>query len=98
MRDRYEIDRAAGLHAREGALLDEHEKAWLGKMPKGWDEWSKGLEIEFRRGFPDTVSAPVKTFLEIGAKIRRLHPTVRRVVLFRVTGFGERLAACPALE
>jgi uncharacterized protein (TIGR02996 family) len=98
MRDRYEIDRAAALHRREDELLAQHQKEWLGTMPKGWDDWRTGASAEFRRGFVDTVSMPVRTFLELGAEVRRLHPTIRRVVLFRVAGYGPRLAACPALH
>jgi hypothetical protein len=41
---------------------------------------------------------PAKTFLEIGGEVRERHPTIRRVVLFRVNEYGERLAACAALE
>jgi uncharacterized protein (TIGR02996 family) len=98
MRDRYEIDRAAALHRREEELLVKHQKEWLGTMPKGWDDWRKGAGAEFRRGFVDTVSMPVRTFLDLGREVRRLHPTIRRVVLFRVHGYGARLAACPAID
>src|SRR5262245_35816935 len=94
IRDRYEIDRAWELHAREGQLLAKNRKKWLGRLPKGWDDWQTGAEIEFRRGFVDTVSMPVRTFLTLGPKILRLHPAVRRAVLFRVNGQGQRLAAC----
>jgi uncharacterized protein (TIGR02996 family) len=97
IRDRYEIARACELHAREGVLLREHRKEWLGPMPEGWDDWQTGAGVEFRRGFVDVVSMPVRTFLALGPEVLRLHPTVRRLVLFRVNGYGERLAACPAL-
>jgi hypothetical protein len=96
MRDRYEIDRAAALHRREEELLREHEKRLLGEMPEGWRDWRAGAAAEFRRGFVDTLSMPARTFLDLGQEARRLHPTVPRVVLFRVHGYGERLAANPA--
>jgi hypothetical protein len=98
MRDQYEIDRAAELHRREDELLRKHKKTWLGSMPEDWDKWQTGATAEFRRGFVDTVAMPVRTFLDLGPAIRRLHPTVRRVVLFRINGYGERLAACPTLD
>jgi uncharacterized protein (TIGR02996 family) len=98
MRDQYEIDRAAQLHKREDELRWEHQKKWLADMPTGWDEWQTGAAVEFRRGFVDTLSLPVRTFLDLGAEIRRLHPTIRRLVLFRVHGYGERLAVCPILD
>src|SRR5262245_34933312 len=86
MRDRYEIDHAAELHRRQDELLKEHRKPWLGRMPKGWDDWRTGADCEFRRGFVDVLSMPVRTFLNLGSKILRLHPTVRRLVLFRING------------
>ena len=98
IRDQYEIARSTELHKRESELLSAHQKVWLGRMPKGWDHWSTGVFIEFRRGFPDTLALPVRTFLQFGAAIRKCHPTIRRAVLFRVNGYGERLAACVALE
>jgi uncharacterized protein (TIGR02996 family) len=101
IRDRYEIDRAAELHGREEDLLRKHQQEWLGRKLTGWDRpfgRSDGAGAEFRRGFVDTVGMPVRTFLGIGAETRQLHPTIRRVVLFRVNGYGERLAACSALE
>ncbi|MDY3555796.1 TIGR02996 domain-containing protein [Gemmata sp. JC717] len=104
IRDRYEIPRAAELHAREKQFgcyrryTREAAQKWLGKMPKAWDDWQKGITIEFRRGFPDTLALPARTFLEVGAQIRERHPTIRRVVLFRVNGYGERVAMCPALS
>jgi uncharacterized protein (TIGR02996 family) len=97
MRDQYEIDRAAELHRRENELLWKYEKKWLGKMPE-WDDWRPDPAVKFRRGFVDTVSMPVRTFLDLGPKVLRSYPTIRRVVLFRVHGYGERLAACPALD
>jgi uncharacterized protein (TIGR02996 family) len=96
MRDKYEIPRAAELHEREDKLRSEAE--WLGTMPKGWDGWRTGNSILFRRGFPDTLALPARTILELGAQIRELHPTIRRVVLFRLNGYGERIARCAALQ
>ncbi len=98
MRDQYEKDRAVELHHREEKLLGKHQKKWLGRMPKGWEDWQIGASAEFRRGFVDFVEMPARTFLELGEAVRRLHPAIRRVVLFRVNGYGERLAACPAFE
>src|SRR5262245_744027 len=108
MRDRYEIDRAAELHRREEELLWKHGMTWLSPMPEGWGDWQymfyptgnpdNGAGGQFRRGFLDTVLMPVQTFFDIGPEVLRLQPTVRRLVLFRVNGHGERLAACRALE
>ncbi|MGH7225248.1 MAG: TIGR02996 domain-containing protein, partial [Gemmataceae bacterium] len=98
MRDQYEIDRAAELHHREEELLQEHQQEWLGQELEGWHRWREdGASAEFQRGFVDTIAMPVRTFLDLGANARRRHPTIRRVVLFRVNGQGEQLAASPAL-
>jgi uncharacterized protein (TIGR02996 family) len=98
IRDQYEIARAAELHTHEKELLRAHRREWFGPALEGWDRWREdGASAEFRRGFVDTISMPVRTFLTLGAEARRLHPTIRRVVLYRVNGYGERLAACPAL-
>ncbi|HEY1190018.1 MAG TPA: TIGR02996 domain-containing protein [Gemmata sp.] len=96
IRDKYEIPRAAELHERENKLL--REQNWLGDMPAGWDDYKVGMEIEFRRGFPDLLRCSVKAFTEFGHTIRERHPTIRRVVIHCLNGWGERLAACSALE
>ncbi len=106
MRDKYEIPRAAELHERErhfgsrGMYQHDLAREWLGAMPEGWNEneCELGQSIEFRRGLPDILAIPASLFLEQGKSIRELHPTIRRVVLFRVNGFGEQLAACAAVE
>jgi uncharacterized protein (TIGR02996 family) len=98
MRDRYEIPRATELHKLEESLIHEHQKKWLDQMPKDWDDWRTGTSLSFRRGFPDTLATPAPTFLKQGPAILKLHPTIRRVVLFRLHGHGEQLAACAALE
>lgn len=98
MRDRYEIDRAAELHRREDGLLSRHVEQWLGEMPWDWRNAEIGARAEFRRGFVDILSMPARMYLDLGASIRRLYPTIRRVALFRVHGHGKRLAACPALD
>jgi uncharacterized protein (TIGR02996 family) len=99
IRDQYEIDRAAELHRREEELLREHQEEWLGPGLEGWDRWREdGASAEIRRGFVDTLSMPVRTFLALGDEARRLHPTIRRVVLFRVNGYGKRLAESKALD
>lgn len=96
MRDKYEIPRAAELHKREDELRKEAE--WLGDMPAGWNDYTVGASVEFRRGFPDLLRCSAKAFLEFGGPIRARHPTIRRVVLHCLNGWGERLAGCDALK
>jgi uncharacterized protein (TIGR02996 family) len=97
IRDQYEIPRAAELHAREEQLLNADMKDWFGAMPKGWNDLRTGASLEFRRGFPDTLALPARTFLELGAQLRAAQPTIRRVALFRLDEYGERIAGCAAL-
>ncbi|MCA9069608.1 MAG: TIGR02996 domain-containing protein, partial [Planctomycetaceae bacterium] len=99
MRDLYEIERATELHKREEELLREYKDAWLA-IPKSYKShfsWHN-VSIEFRRGFPDLFLIPTRTFLEIGSKVLKRFPTIRRLVLFRVHGYGQRLAECKALQ
>jgi uncharacterized protein (TIGR02996 family) len=96
MRDQYEIRRAMQLHERESQLLKD--TTWLGEMPEGWNHWQTGMALEFRRGFPDLLRGPTRSFLPFGPAIRTLHPTIRRVVLHCFNGWGERLAACEGLQ
>jgi uncharacterized protein (TIGR02996 family) len=95
IRDRYEIPRAAELHAREdqlerGKALGDFDHAKLREY--GW-----GVGCEFRRGFPDLLQLPARLFVERGAEFRHALPTLRRVVIHCLNGWGQRLAACSAL-
>jgi uncharacterized protein (TIGR02996 family) len=96
VRHRYELERAAALHAREDELLaeryEEHE------LPEALRGRELGAELSWARGLPDTASMPARTFLQHGEQLRELYPTLRRLVLFRVQGQGQALAACPWLQ
>src|SRR5262249_1180696 len=88
----------AELHRREDTFLKEKGKTRLAEMPEGWDDWQAGVSIEFRRGFPDLLRCPARSFLMFGPAIRARHPTIRRLVIHCRNGWGERLAACDGLE
>lgn len=96
MRDQYEVPRAAELHQREDKI--RKDRTWLGDMPERWDDSEMGVSVEFRRGFPDLLLCPARSFLQFGQAIRDRHPTIRRVVIHCLNGWGERLAACDGLE
>jgi hypothetical protein len=98
MRDQYEVPRAAELHRREDTFLQDKGKTWLADLPEGRDDWQAGVSTEFRRGFPDRLHCPARSFLTFGPAIRGRHPTIRRVVIHCLNGWGERLAACDGLE
>jgi uncharacterized protein (TIGR02996 family) len=95
-RHRYELDHVAALHARERELLrEQHEEH---ELPEELRAWELGAKLSWARGFADTASMTARAFLGRGSRLRELHPTLRRLVLFRVQGQGEALAACPWLE
>jgi uncharacterized protein (TIGR02996 family) len=91
IRNRYENERAAYLHSRESELwnlrkpMDAELEAILGHKISYWG-------LTFRRGFADTVTLPVQWYLEHGDQIHETFPLLRRVELYRVAGWGERLA------
>jgi uncharacterized protein (TIGR02996 family) len=94
MRDQYEIPRAAELHEREDALEGgSREEFGLARL----HEYGRSLNCEFRRGFPDLLRLNAKHFVEHGSELRGALPTIRRLVIHCLNGWGERLAACEAL-
>src|SRR5438034_1048195 len=44
--------RRAPLERRERTLLAEHEKAWVGDLPQGVEQW------QFSRGFVESIRLP----------------------------------------
>jgi uncharacterized protein (TIGR02996 family) len=75
----------------------EAENYWLQKLDRR-RPLSFGVQPEWRSGFVDTLELPVQWFLEFGAEFRERYPLLRKLVLFRLNGWGERLAACDALD
>jgi uncharacterized protein (TIGR02996 family) len=61
--------------------------------PRGHD-----VGVVFRRGFAEELRLPVQWFLEHGEAIREHFPLLQRLVVFRLNGWGERLAACEHLR
>ena len=96
LRDRYGGPRATELREREHQLRRGHR--WLWDMPQGWDAPQTGLSLRFRRGLPDLLRGPARSVLLFGAAARARQPTIRRVVVHRLAGWGERLAACAGLR
>jgi hypothetical protein len=59
-----------------------------------WSGFDCG-NVTFRRGFVDAIALPVQWYLRHGAAVHQMFPLLRRVRLFRVAGWGERLAEFP---
>ncbi len=96
MRDQYEIPRAKELHDRENQLL--RTGIWRNEMPEEWQDWQACLSLDCRRGFPDRLRCPTRSFVEFGADVRQRFPTIRRVVIHCLNGWGERLAEDEGLQ
>src|SRR5439155_1410038 len=53
--------------------------------------------VEWRRGFVDTLGVPAQWLVAHGDEFRARYPLLRRLVLFRLNGWGKQVAKCPAL-
>ncbi|MBY0460630.1 MAG: TIGR02996 domain-containing protein [Gemmataceae bacterium] len=96
VRDKYEIPRAAELHQREeelARLVFRRDWEWLDALVG-----RSGIGVDYRRGLPDALLLPARWFVEHGAVLRTRFPTLRRLVVFRLNGWGPRFAASPHLK
>jgi uncharacterized protein (TIGR02996 family) len=98
IRHRLEDNRVEVHRTREGDLLRQHRERWLAELVQllGHHQYYPG--VIFRRGFADTIQLPVQWYLRHGEAIHALFPLLRRVQMFRVAGWGERLARAPVPE
>src|SRR5262245_25975011 len=83
--------RRAGLERRGKELLDEHEKAWLGRLA------DLVTDAVWQRGFPQRLKLGVRQFMENADELFRLAP-VLHLQLLRVSQTKmpmAELAACP---
>ncbi len=74
--------------------LREAEEEWLDEMAGP----HHGITPCWRRGFVDTLLLPVQAFLREGERLRQRYPFLRKLVLFRLNGWGQRLAQCEWLR
>ena len=99
-RDRFDDPAVNALRERVDHLLQpfkEAEGEWLRSVyePLGHD-WP--LPVEWRRGFVDSLALPVQWIIQYGKPLRERYPLLRKLVVFRLNGWGERLAACEWLR
>jgi uncharacterized protein (TIGR02996 family) len=97
-RDRFDDDAINSLRKRVEELRrpeEEREQQWRESLhePMRW-----GVHVEWRRGFVDALELPVQWLLQYGEQFRERYPTLRKLVLFRLNGWGQRLAECPWLR
>jgi uncharacterized protein (TIGR02996 family) len=99
IREDHDSERANALRKREEELGPLHiTKLWGKEFQGRLAERSRWIDVVFRRGLPESLALPVQWFLEEGETVRNAYPTVQRMDLFRVAGWGARLAASPHLE
>ena len=94
VRDRYDIPRAAELHAREDEL-GQFARETNGAVEERFGEYV--VSAVLRRGFPYQVNTTAEAFVECGSGLLEIAPTFRKLRLHRVNGWADRLAACPHL-
>lgn len=97
VREDYGDARADVLRGREEALLRplrDGESKWLA----GLGCCRFGADVEYRRGFVDALKLPARWLVEHGAALRTRYPLLRKLVVFRLNGWGARLAACEHLR
>jgi uncharacterized protein (TIGR02996 family) len=92
IRHRLEDDRVEALREREADLLRRHREPWLEELIKLLGQHRYCPHVIFRRGFVDIIQLPVQWYLRHGEAVHELFPLLRRMQLFRVAGWGERLA------
>jgi uncharacterized protein (TIGR02996 family) len=96
-RDRYEDPAVNALRDRVRDLLRPADRA-----ESDWTLAVTGqrvlVEPDWRRGFVDTLRLSAQTFLGYGEQLRERYPLLRSLVLFRLNGWGARLAQCPWLR
>jgi uncharacterized protein (TIGR02996 family) len=98
LREDFDSDRAAVLRKREEELLDHFRGPWHDALQALVGEHQRGIGIIHRRGLPERIVLPVQWFLQHAETLRTAYPTLTRLDLFRVNGWGQRLAECPHLE
>jgi uncharacterized protein (TIGR02996 family) len=88
---------AAGLRAREQALLEDHRAEWLAPLrARGEPLQHPGTHGQFRRGFVEVVWMPAAVFVQRGERLLGLAP-VRELRVTETTDdeFGELLRSPP---
>jgi hypothetical protein len=56
------------------------------------------IGTDWRRGFVDTLQLPAQVFVQHGEQLRERYPLLRKLVLYRLNGWGARLAQCECLR
>ena len=98
IRDRHGEPRTDELHERAQTLYWPLRTAAINWFSRLVGNSAYSLEYVFRRGFLEELHLPVQWVIAHGAAIRARFPLLRKLVVFRLNGWGERLAACEHLR
>jgi uncharacterized protein (TIGR02996 family) len=106
LRDFFEDAEINKQHARVCELLrvtypdytapERAEWQWFARLSKE-PQTLPSPDLEWRRGFVETMAIYAASFVRHGAALRRRYPLLRKLVVFGLNGWGERLAECKAL-
>lgn len=80
------------------AIRDRVEELLQPIQTKEAPLFSDEIRIKWRRGFVDSLELTAQHFIRNGEQLRKRYPTLRKLVLFRLNGWGQQLAACKWLE
>jgi uncharacterized protein (TIGR02996 family) len=97
LREDFVSERAEALRRREHDLGTHFWQRWRDEARAIFGDRSMDIGLERRRGIVEEVCLPVQWFIDAGEVVWRAYPALRRVTLYRVNGWGARLAACPHL-
>jgi uncharacterized protein (TIGR02996 family) len=96
--DQGEVPEALRERAGLVQYADERaERQWLYAVSRGKLKDGR-VRLHWRRGFVDALELPARWFVEYGAAFGRRCPLLRKLVLFRLNGWGGRLAGCEWLR
>ena len=98
IRDRHGEPQTDELHKLADTLYWAPREAALRWLAERIGDKAYDVEVVFRRGFAEELRLPVQWVIEHGGAIREHFPLLRKLVVFRVNGWGERLAECEHLR
>jgi uncharacterized protein (TIGR02996 family) len=78
--------------------LKETESNWLIQLGELPPHEYLGWHVRWRRGFVDELQLPASWIVQYGEHLRQHYPLLRKLTLFRLNGWGQRLAESPHLE
>ena len=98
IRDRHGDPQTDELHKLADTLYWAPRTAAINWFAELVGDKAHEIGIVFRRGFAEELHLPVQWVIEHGEAIREHFPLLRKLAVFRVNGWGERLAACEHLR